>query len=139
MPVIEVFENPFFSSEDKKPLMMLSLRFVPLGLLGLYSCIVTVSRPCCLGETDRFSSAHRVRSRYGRRFLAGLPQRQRAHSNGLLLCAMTSQTNMISQFENKPTARAQRGHTLCKATGRAGLRSVLGVSGLACSDGAGFS
>jgi hypothetical protein len=139
MPVIEVFENPFFSSEDKKPLMMLSLRFVPLGLFGLYSCIVTVSRPYCLGETDRFSSAHCVRWRWGRRFLAGLPQRQRAHSKGLHLCAVTAETNMISQFENKPTARAQRGYTLCKVTGRAGLWSVLGVSGLACCDGAGFS
>ena len=57
----------------------------------------------------------------------------------LILGAMTTETNMISQFENKPTARAQRGHTLCKATGRAGLRSVLGVGGLACCDGAGFS
>ena len=57
----------------------------------------------------------------------------------LILGAMTTETNMISQLENKPTARAQRGQTVCKATGRAGLRSVLGVSGLACCDGAGFS
>lgn len=54
-------------------------------------------------------------------------------------CAARTEDNMISQFENKPTARAQRGYTLCKVTGRAGLWSVLGVSGLACCDGAGFS
>jgi hypothetical protein len=106
MPVIEVFENPFFSSEDKKPLMMLSLRFVPFGLFGLYSCIVTVSRPHCLGKTDRFSTAYRVQWRWGRRFFAGLPQRQHAHSNGRPFCAARTEDNMISQFENKPTARA---------------------------------
>jgi hypothetical protein len=75
MPVMVVFEKPFFSSADKKPLMMLSLRFVPFGLLGLYNCIVTVYQPYCLREPGPLLLAHLLPLRCGRRFLADFSQR----------------------------------------------------------------
>ena len=79
--------------------MMLSLRFVPFGLLGLYSCIVTVSRPYFVEVkltvfADGLSRAMAIGVADSS---LALPQRQRRSLNTGSRCALENRmTDMIS-------------------------------------------